>query len=189
MLYTDIAKIPLSRFIDIYCGDRDALIINGKHSEKELSETANSLIQKYIEIAGGKSINTELRAKDERLILESKVSCMEACLNIIKLGDYDSVANILNNFGYKLACNTDSDKMRIHSRVQSILQQGKMRIAQLDSKKKDVKPIDKPTREQFASEMAIVMSRFKPFNENEISAAVYANWVKIMCDEIRNKPI
>lgn len=189
MLYTDITKIPLSRFIDVYCGDRNALIINDKHSEKELSETANNLIQKYIEIAGGKSITVELRAKDERLTLESKISCMEACLNIIKLGDYKSVVDILNNFGYRLPFNTDSDKMRIHSRVESILQQSKMRVAQLEAKRKDIQPVKQPTREQFASEMAIVMSRFKPFNENEISAAVYANWVKIMCDEIRNKPV
>ena len=38
MLYTDLDKIPLDTFIDVFTGDKSKLIIKGRHSDEELSE-------------------------------------------------------------------------------------------------------------------------------------------------------
>ena len=50
MLYTDLDKISLDTFIDVFTGDKSKLIIEGEHSEKELSEQSEKLITEYVEI-------------------------------------------------------------------------------------------------------------------------------------------
>ena len=42
MLYTDLDKISLDTFIDVFTGDKSKLIIEGEHSEKELSNNRRS---------------------------------------------------------------------------------------------------------------------------------------------------
>ena len=44
MLYTDLDKIPLDTFIDVFTGDKSKLIIKGRHSDEELSEQSEKLV-------------------------------------------------------------------------------------------------------------------------------------------------
>ena len=39
MLYTDLDKISLDTFIDVFTGDKSKLIIEGEHSEKRTVRT------------------------------------------------------------------------------------------------------------------------------------------------------
>ena len=50
MLYTDLDKIPLDTFIDVFTGDKSKLIIKGRHSDEELSEQSEKLVTEYVEI-------------------------------------------------------------------------------------------------------------------------------------------
>ena len=73
MLYNDLDKIPLDIFIDVFTGDNSKLIIEGKHSNEELSEQAESLIIEYTEIIGGVSLLSEMSRKSSLINLHIKI--------------------------------------------------------------------------------------------------------------------
>ena len=77
MLYTDLDKIPLDTFIDVFTGDKCKLIIEGEHSEEELSEQSEKLITEYMEIIGGASFLSEMSQRNNIINLHIKIECMK----------------------------------------------------------------------------------------------------------------
>ena len=183
MLYTELDKIPLDTFIDVFLGDKSKLIIEGDHTEEELSDQCDKLVTEYIEIIGGNSILAEIYKKSNLINLQIKVECMKAAQTMMKNKHWEEVVNMLSKFGYNLF---PSEHEKISKRVASILSTSKY---MLEKAEKEEKPDNssKMDRNYFANERVMVMSHFgMQIQKSIISAKEYAFMVKRMCEDIKS---
>lgn len=187
MIYKELYEIPLRRFIEMYCGDLNALVIEGKHEQKELEETASMLILKYNQITGNKSAEADVFMRNDMLNYNAKIHCMEAVLWLIGTGSYKEACAIMASFKYNCKCDTEDDVKAMKGKAEGLLSESRMRLDMLISKiSKDKKEGVKVDRDYFEREKAIVMSYFKySFDDNEVNAQTYANWLNIMSEQVK----
>ena len=181
MIYADLDKIPLSKFVEVFMGNIEYLIISGKHDKQELIDVSHKLRNEYMGIIGGKVLLSEISRKNEIMNLSIKIDSISACNSLIKLNDWDSVCNILASFGYIVSAD---DKTKISQRIDSILANCQYRRDKLLSH--DNKP-DAPTMDHdyFTKERVMIMSHFKMhIDKDTYTAKEYAFLVKRMCDDI-----
>ena len=100
MLYTDLDKISLDTFIDVFTGDKSKLIIEGEHSEKELSEQSEKLITEYVEIIGGASFLSEMSQRNNIINLHIKIEYMKIVEVMIANNDWAYAAEALSQLGF-----------------------------------------------------------------------------------------
>lgn len=180
MYYTDLDRISIGKFIEVFCGNLDALIISGSHKKEDLSCAASKLINEYLSIVGGKVLLAEISRKNEVINLGIKIDSMEACSNIVKMNDWETVCDILAQFGYSVDID---DKCKITQRINSILSNCRYRRDKLLSND-DIsqKVMD---RDHFVRERAMVMGHFKMHIDKDVfTAKEYAYLVRRMCDDI-----
>lgn len=178
MIYRELESIPLANFIEVFMGNLNELGPD-KCSKEERKEIAESMINEYFSIVGGKSLLAEISRNSEFINLSIKVDCVEACKNLIKLDDWEGACEILSKLGYGIS---PTEKERINKRIESILSVCKYRRDTLLRDKKEGKTID---RNYFTRERVIVMSHFKMHvNKYEYTAKEYAYLVKRMCDDM-----
>lgn len=183
MLYTELDKIPLDTFIDVFLGDTNKLIIEGDHTEKELSDQYDKLVTEYIEIIGGTSILAEIYKKSNLINLQIKIECMKAAQIMIKNKQWEEVVGMLSKFGYNLF---PSDHDKIIKRVASILSTSKYMLEKAE-KTENPDNSSKMDRNYFVRERIMVMSHFgMQIQKNIISAKEYAFMVKRMCEDIKS---
>lgn len=183
MLYTDLDRIPLDIFIDVFTGDKYKLVIEGKHSEGELSEQSERLITEYIEIIGGSSVITEISRKSNLVNLSIKIECMKAIGIMMKNNRWEDAAIMLSLFGFSYS---PSDHDKIRKKVSSILSMSEYMIERINNREKprDNSKLDK---DYFVRERVAVMSHYgMQIRKNEISAKEYAFMVRRMCEEIKS---
>lgn len=182
MLYTDLDKISLDTFIDVFTGDKSKLIIEGEHSEKELSEQSEKLITEYVEIIGGASFLSEMSQRNNLINLHIKIECMKGVEIMIKNKDWEDAAHILSEFGFSYF---PSEHEKIRKKVYSILSMSKYMLERINAKEKPENN-SKMDKNYFARERVMVMSHFgMQIRKNEISAKEYAFMVKRMCEDIK----
>lgn len=181
MVYNDLDKIPLCKFIEVFMGNISCLDTDSGHEDSEIKETADRLINKYLSIVGGKVLQSEISKKNELLNLGIKMDCMDACDNLVKIGDWHSVCSILGLFGYKLFAN---QKDMVRKRIDSVRASAKYRMSKMEvSAKEDVGA--KMDRDYFTRERVMVMKHYKMhIDPNIFTAGEYAYMVKGMCEEI-----
>ena len=173
MLYTDLDKISLDTFIDVFTGDKSKLIIEGEHSEKELSEQSEKLITEYVEIIGGSSFLSEMSQRNNLINLHIKIECMKGVEIMIKNKDWEDAAHILSEFGFSYF---PSEHEKIRKKVYSILSMSKYMLERINAK-------EKPEN----NSKVMVMSHFgMQIRKNEISAKEYAFMVKRMCEDVKS---
>lgn len=56
MMYTELDKMPLSQFIDVFLGDMDKVVIRGRYSQEEKVKASEKLCNEYLSIIGGGSL-------------------------------------------------------------------------------------------------------------------------------------
>ena len=188
MLYTDLDKISLDTFIDVFTGDKSKLIIEGEHSEKELSEQSEKLITEYVEIIGGASFLSEMSQRNNIINLHikieyMKIECMKGVEIMIKNKDWEDAAHILSEFGFSYF---PSEHEKIRKKVYSILSMSKYMLERINAKEKPENN-SKMDKNYFARERVMVMSHFgMQIRKNEISAKEYAFMVKRMCEDVKS---
>lgn len=179
MYYTDLDRMPLGKFIEMFCGNLDALVMRGNHKKDELSVCAKKLINEYLSIVGGKILLAEISRKNEIINLGIKIDCMESCGNMIKMNDWETVCDILSLFGYVVDIN---DKDKIRQKIGSILANCRYRrdkLSSIDGSSQATMDFDYFTRER-----VVVMGHFKMHIDKDVfSAKEYAFLVKRMCDD------
>ncbi|KXT53360.1 hypothetical protein [Bacteroides intestinalis] len=184
MLYEDLNKISLSRFIDIFLGNIDKVIVKGQYSQKEKEEASEKLCNEYLSIVGGKDMQALINKRNEILKIHMRMCCFERCSLFMELGEWDEVRNIMDALGYSFK-DSEHDKMR--SRIESVSASDKYRLAKLQEHS-DNSGRTKMDREYFIRERVAVMSHIKMhIDENTFSAKEYAYLVKNMCEEINAK--
>ena len=183
MLYNDLDKIPLDIFIDVFTGDNSKLIIEGKHSNEELSEQAESLIIEYTEIIGGVSLLSEMSRKSSLINLHIKIEYMKVLEVMIANSDWDYEVKALSQLGFSYS-SSEHDKIR--KRISSILSMSQYMLERENAKEKPERA-SKMDKNYFARERVMVMSHFgMQIRKNEISAKEYAFMVKRMCEDMKS---
>lgn len=181
MIYNSLESIPLKRFIDVYNGNTQSLIINGNHSEIELRKAAKELIDEYTSIIGGKEVKGEVIKKIEISKRSYFIDFLKLCKEMLSAGMIDDVSEVMKNAGYKIDGNNPDLAL---SRINSLLASSEMSIDQLISSQSAKKP-KKQDKDWFAKEFVSVMTHYKMQpNKETITAKEYAYMVRNMCDEI-----
>lgn len=181
MIYTELDKISLSRFIDIFLGDIDKVVVRGQYSQKEKEEASEKLCNEYFSIIGGKSIISHINRRNEIMKIHMRMCCFERCSLFMELGEWDDVRNIMDALGYSFK---DNEHDKIRSRIESVSASDKYRLAKLQEHSGNSGKT-KMDREYFIRERVAVMSHIKMhIDENKFSAKEYAYLVKNMCEEI-----
>ena len=181
MLYNDLDKIPLDIFIDVFTGDNSKLIIEGKHSNEELSEQAESLIIEYTEIIGGVSLLSEMSRKSS--LIHIKIEYMKVLEVMTANSDWDYAVKALSQLGFSYS-SSEHDKIR--KRISSILSMSQYMLERENAKEKPERA-SKMDKNYFARERVMVMSHFgMQIRKNEISAKEYAFMVKRMCEDMKS---
>ena len=182
MLYTDLDKISLDTFIDVFTGDKSKLIIEGEHSEKEMSEQSEKLITEYVEIIGGASFLSEMSQRNNIINLHIKIEYMKIVEVMIANNDWAYAAEALSQLGFSYF---PSEHEKIRKKASSILSMSKYMLERINAKEKPGNS-SKMDKNYFARERVMVMSHFgMQIRKNEISAKEYAFMVKRMCEDIK----
>lgn len=183
MLYTDLDKIPLEIFIEVCTGDISKLIIEGEHSEKELSEQSEKLITEYMEIIGGASFLSEMFQRNNIINLHIKIEYMKIVEVMIANNDWEYAAEALSRLGFPYP---SSEHDKICKKAASILSMSKYMLERINSKEKP-ESASKMDKNYFVRERVAVMSHYgMQIRKNEISAKEYAFMVKRMCEDVKS---
>lgn len=182
MIYTELDKISLSRFIDIFLGDIDKVVVRGQYGQKEKEEASEKLCNEYFSIIGGKSVISHINRRNEIMKIHMRMCCFERCSLFMELGEWDGVRDIMDALGYSFK---DNEHDKIRSRIESVSASDKYRLAKLQEHSDNSGRTNKMDREYFIRERVAVMSHIKMrIDENTFSAKEYAYLVKNMCEEI-----
>ena len=175
MIYkADINEIPLSVFIEVYTNDNHQVKF-----DIPTEEAVGKVVSQYMSIVGSKQLAAEVVNANKRINLALMVDCMTACENLIIMGNWKGVCDVLLSLGYSLKVG-DHDK--IMQRVQTLKVKTKYNLSK---EKTDDKPKEKPTKEAFTKERVFIMKYNKiQINPNIMTAAEYAWLVKQTCEEI-----
>ena len=181
MIYNDLDKICLSRFIDIFLGDIDKVVQGGKYSTKEKALAAEKLCNEYLSIVGGKSAISLISRRNEILKIQIRLSCLAVCEGLILSGDWSDVVDVMSTLGYKFK---EDEHDKIRNRISSVSASDKYRLVKLAETSSDMGKT-KMDREYFTKERVSLMSYVKMhIDESTFSAKEYAYMVRRMCDDI-----
>lgn len=181
MIYNDLSKIALSRFIDIFLGDIDKVVQGGAHSIKEKVLAAEKLCNEYLSIIGGKSAVAQIIRRNEVLNIQIRLNCFSMCEKLISSGDWDVVVSIMGALGYRFK---EDEHEKITNRIKSVSASDNYRLAKLQESAANSGKV-KMDRDYFTKERVSLMSNVKMhIDENTFSAKEYAYMVRRMCDEI-----
>lgn len=181
MIYNDLSKIALSRFIDIFLGDVDKVVQSGVHSIKEKVLAAEKLCNEYLSIIGGKSAVAQIIRRNEVLNIQIRLNCFSMCEKLISSGDWDVVISIMGALGYRFK---EDEHEKITNRIKSVSASDNYRLAKLQESAANSGKV-KMDRDYFTKERVSLMSHVKMhIDENTFSAKEYAYMVRRMCDEI-----
>lgn len=174
MIYkADINEIPLSVFIEVYTNEN-----NNVEFDIPKEDAVRKVVTDYMSIVGGKQIAAEIVNSNRVLNLTLMASCMNACENLILLNKWDKVCDVLLALGYSLK---ESDQDKIRMRVQTLKNKAEYDL----SKEKKPEKGERPTKEAFTKERAVIMKYNKmQIDARQITAGEYAWLVKQTCDEI-----
>lgn len=182
MIYTELDKIPLSRFIDVYLGNINRVADGGKHSKEEKKAAAEKLCSDYLSIVGGRSMLSQISRRNEVLKLQMRLACIGACRRLISAGDWEGACKVFATLGYRLR---PDDRIGIKAKADSIEASDKYRLDKLVSEFRQADKRPAMDRTYFTKERVAVMSHVKMYIDSDtFSAAEYAYMVKRMCDEL-----
>lgn len=175
MIHT-LESISLSDFLRVYEGNTE-YAGDGKESIEAKNKASEQMIMEYLEIVGGKTVSCEISKKNEQINNDIKLNLMDACDNLIKLGDWESVSGILSLLGFKIF---PSNHEKIRLRIGIIRSTAKMKMDMA----KQTSEI-KADKDYFIKERTMVIGHFKMHIDPSIyRAKEYAYLVKRMCDDI-----
>ncbi len=181
MIYKSLDEIPIGRFIDVYMGDFKALTTGGTtHDMDELKNKATELIYEYAGIVKGQRQLLALQEKDDVLNLRAKVYLLRMSISLSEVNGSGQAANdALKLLGYSV-----DDQTLSVDKAKRVLGGLEFRLDALENTiNNEQTEGDKIDRAYFTREMAMVMKHNKfTFNPQEVTAAMYAYWVKDMID-------
>lgn len=175
MIYkADINELPLNVFIEVYTNEN-----HGVSFDIPTDKAVSKVVGDYMAIVGGKQIASEIVNANRRMNLVLMVECMTACENLMLLGRWEGVCEVLLKLGYSLK---EADQDKIRQRVQTLKSKAEY---DLSKEKTEDKPKERPTKESFTKERVTIMKYNKmQIDTKTITAGEYAWLVRQTCEEI-----
>lgn len=185
MIYTELDKIPLSRFIDVYLGDTDRVADGGTYTKKEKEDAASRLCSRYLGIVGGRQMLSVISRRNDALKVRMRLACLTACRELILVGATEEARGVLGSLGYPFP---DADRGKMLAKVDSVMSADKYRLHKLQAEERREQENagkSKMDRAYFTKERVAVMSHVRMYiDADTFSAEEYAWMVKRMCDEL-----
>lgn len=183
-----LEELTVSQFVDLVCGNTSVLL--GKHefvAPEKLAKVTRNIVYEYKEIADTAGVRAYVRSSGDYIKAKMAVSLYAICKNMINLGEYDRVRDVLAETGLKSAKRL-SDK-RVAAEVSSRLERAKAEIAKADeARKNEEEPELSKVRSEFDGQTAALMAYFKfQIDTATMKATVYAHLVARHIREIKAK--
>ncbi|MDD6210514.1 MAG: hypothetical protein PUB21_07920 [Bacteroidales bacterium] len=191
-MYTSCSDIPLSRFIKVYCGNLDALVISGFVPYIDKVRIANRMIEEYCSFIGNRNLSLELSKRNDLLNYSIKITVLEAARYMLSLGYYKNAFDLVTSVKIKVAFpKCEKDVKRIFDLIGSEMAVLKVRVKQLkDSLERGIKEKnkrDKSADENYFAEERMLVSKHMGYyiDAERITAKDYAFCVKNMLNELK----
>lgn len=187
-IYSTCDDIPLRLFIEVYTGNKKALVKRGNPPQKIIDKTAEKIIFGYAGIVGSRSIKFEIESRSKLMNYDSKIKCLEIVKRLIRSNEYNSSTEILEalNFKKNLIVSKENDEIVLNL-IESELAATMLNLDILKKRfENENKEDKKPTKQSFYKEIALVSQHFKmPIDIERCTASIYGNYVRNMIDEIK----
>lgn len=173
-------KIPLSVFIEIYTNPNNDIEFVG-----DKREAIVSLIEEYMDIVGGLSLASYLSTENTMLNESTMLEVVSACENLMLLGRYKEVSEILSGYGYNIS---HEDKEKMKSRLETLKSKSRYYYDKALQNREERKASNKTTtKEDFIKERVFLMRYNRlHIDVDRFSAAEYAYLVKQTTAEIED---
>lgn len=183
-IYTKCDEILLCKFIEVYNGNLEALVVSGKASNDELRLAYNQIMDEYNLIIGNKNLQLVISKHSDIINYYMKISIISAIFNFIKIGEVDKIYDLLPLVGVKkIYVQTISEAEKLIDNLESSLAYIRLRLKTIQEQIK--KPVCKNHKVDFTKERMIVSTHFKMYIDPKLyTAAEYANLVRLMLNEI-----
>lgn len=173
MVYRDLDEIKMRRFIDIFCGDVEKVVMDGskdKHSREEMEKAADKLCCAYVELTGGKTMKARLTRRNEMLKLEMRLASLDACRKLMIMGKWEEVASVMEKLGHKMA----GDHESVRRKIESLIASDSYRLEKLyrNEMEKQKNSGEKVTKETFAQERVWMMAKLKMHIDTDVYTAM-----------------
>jgi len=184
-LYTTCKVIPLTKFIDVYCGDLEALVIEGESDKEALEAASSKIVAEYVKIIGGENM-FELTRQNDLINKQIKVTVLEAAKGLLSMRAYTEAVNALASVNMKAEVpDTVEEVKALNGRIDSELANLK-RILLSEAKKAESKQEQKVDRSHFMRELAMANAHFKfCIDPNQYTAESYAYLIKQMNNDFK----
>lgn len=182
MLYERLDAIPMAQFIEVLCGNVQALVIEGEETGRTLEKKAKELRFAYYSIVNGKETKARMYEEDRKLKARMRLYCLAYADGMVKTGDRDGAVEVVQALGY--TCTVDDVEKRIaNARRELEFLMGRM--AQEKQQKGGREESAEQVREGFTRERAFLMTYHKMYIDiRMMSAAEYAGILALTDREI-----
>lgn len=183
-----LEELTVSQFVALVCGDTSVLLRkNEVVAPDKLAKVTRNIVYEYKEIADTAGVRTYVRSSGDYIKAKMAVSLYSICKNMINLGEYDRVREVLAETGLKSAKRL-SDK-RVAAEVTSRYERAKAEIVKADEARKNEEvPELSKVRSEFDAQTAALMAYFKfQIDTSTMKATVYAHLVARHIREIKAK--
>lgn len=174
--------IRLVDFVSLFLGDVTKAVAEGKPTDAEIRQAAQTMCEDYLRIVGGRQVAAQLSRENEALKLRMRDVCLRAARALCEAGDLDSAREVLKSAGLPVnETERDAMLMRIDGLMaQDAYKRDKAALARKQEKHTEV------SREYFTRERVAVMRWAKMYiDERQISASEYAWMVRAMCEDLQ----
>lgn len=180
---TTLDQLTVAEFLDALCGDIKVLL--GKHeivAPEKLREAFLAILFEYKSIADEAGMKGYLSQESNQYKSKGEVLMLKMCDNLIRLKQYDSVREILSEFGLKVDTFTDQ---RLANEVAGRLARSLAVInRQPEEKHSEDQLVD--VRQEFNRQTAALMAHFKfQIDPATMKASIYAHLVHRHNEEIK----
>ncbi|MBC5632641.1 hypothetical protein [Parabacteroides hominis] len=183
-LYTKCDEIPLCKFIEVYNGNLEALVISGKASDKELRLVFSRIMDEYSQIIGNKNLQFAVSKRSLIINYYTKIAVISAIFNFIKQGEIGKISDLLAIIDIKDASiQTVADAEKLINKIESSLAYIRLRLKMAQEQLDNPNQVNR--RVDFTKERMILSAHFKMrIDDKTYTAAEYANLVRLMLNEI-----
>lgn len=169
-------QLTLSQFIDLICGDFDALL--AKHeigNAEKLAIATRNIVFEYRSIADAAGMTSYLQHIESWIKAKMSVMIFTMCFNLTTLNQYEKAREVIKDYGLYVSGWTDA---RTHGAVKAKLGQFQRELEDLEKDREGMAVEADKIRSQFDAQTAALMAHFKfQIDPATIKASIYANLV------------
>lgn len=187
-MVSTLDKISIEQLICLFEGKFDVLLSDGEHAdEQKLADTGEKMLLQYKSITEGTKTKMRYIEGENKAHLEIKLTMLNIADNLMMMGDYTDVREIVQLLGEKPHENDEMLKNQCQRMKAKYGLQHKLLLQKMKDRKEkqdDVPAV--PIREQFMAEIADISIFLKiSIDTDKTNAMTYAYIVKKANEQAR----